>query len=214
VDQHHEISGWMLWLAPEDGGRNRPHPGGRYTATAFPDSGTIADLRSIVFSDVPPGPGPGTGQGAVNARWLSPADRPGAGTNLVITEGPRPVAIVEVQATGPAVERIWSFRVADSFTITGRGTGVLGTLSGTIGHGSQPAELHTREHAAIPVTVSLEFARTGEYDRPSLLIHDTGISEPPAGALLRPRIVSAADSAGPARLRRCLAHVAVNTCAW
>jgi hypothetical protein len=198
VEQHLEIGGWMRWLSSEEGGRKRPHPGGRYAATAFPESGTIADLRSIVFDDVPAGPG----QGAANARWLSAADEPGAGTNLVITEGSRPVAIMEVQATRPAVERPWSFRIADSFTITGRGTGVLGMLSGTIGHGSQPAELHTREHAAIPVAVSLEFARTGEHDRPALLIHDAAVSKPPAGALLRPRIVSAADSADAARLRR------------
>jgi hypothetical protein len=209
VEQHLEISGWMRWLSSEEGGRKRPHPGGRYAATAFPESGTIADLRSIVFDDVPPGPG----QGAANARWLSAADGPGPGTRLVITEGPRPVAIMEVQATRPAVERPWSFRITSSFTITGRGTGVLGVLSGTIGHGSHPAELHTREHAAISVTVSLEFTRTGEHDRPALLIHDTGVSKPPAGALIRPRIVSAADPAGPVRLRRCLAQVHANMCA-
>ena len=66
------------------------------------------------------------------------------GTNLVITEGPRPVAILEVQSTAPAIERPWWFRVTDSFTITGRGTAVLGTLSGTIAHGWQLAELHIR----------------------------------------------------------------------
>jgi hypothetical protein len=200
VEQHLEISGWLRWLTAEEGGRNRPHPGGRYAPTAFPDPGTIADLRSIVFDDVPPGPG----QGAVNARWLVATDGPDAGTNLVITEGPRPVAILEVQATGPVVERPWSFRITDSFTITGRGTGVLGVLSGEIGHGSELAELHTREHPAVPVTVSLQFALTGGYERPALLIHDTGVSPPPAGALLRPRIPSPADGSGPARLRRCL----------
>jgi hypothetical protein len=104
VEQHLEISGWLRWLTAEEGGRNHPHPGGRYAATAF---------------------------------W--------------------------------------------------------GVLSGKIGHDSGPAELHTREHAAIPVTVSLEFARAGGHDRAALLIHDTGVSTPPPGALLRPRIVSPAD---------------------
>jgi hypothetical protein len=197
MEQSLEISGWMRWLAAEEGGRKHPHPGGRYAATAFPDSGTIADPRGIVFDDVPPG----SGQGAVNARWPSTAaDEAVAGTRLIITEGPRPVAIMEVQASGPVVERPWSFRITDSFTIVDRGTGVLGVLSGKTGPGAQLAELHTREHAAIPVTVSLEFARTGEHDRPALLIHDTDMSKPPAGALLRPRI-SPADAGGPARLR-------------
>ena len=208
MERHLEISGWMRWLGTEEGGRNRPHPGGRYAATAFPESGTIADLRSIVFDDVPPGPG----EGAVKARWLTAADGPDAGTNLVITEGPRPVAVMEVQATRPATERPWSFRVTGSFTITGRGTGVLGVLSGVIGHGRQPAELHTREHPAIPVTVSLEFALRSGHDYPSLFIHDISVSKPPAGALLRPRAVSAEDPAGPVRLRRRLAQVAGNLC--
>jgi len=202
VEQHLEISGWMQWIATEAGGRKHPRPGGPYAATAFPESKTIADLCSIVFDDVPPGPG----QGAVNARWLSPAGGPDAGTNLVITEGPRPVAIMEVQATGPAVERSWSFRITSSFTITGRGTGVMGVLSGTISHGRLPAELHTREYPAIPVTVSLEFARAGEQERPALRIHDTSVSKPQVGALLRPRINPSADLAGLAKLRRCLAH--------
>jgi hypothetical protein len=192
VEQHLEISGWMRWLTAEEGGRNRPHPGGRYAATAFPDSGTIADLRSIVFDDVPPGPGAGSGQGAVNARWLAAADGPAAGTNLIITEGPRPVAILEVQSTGPATERPWSFRVTDSFTITGRGTGVLGVLSGTISHGRQLAELHAREHTAIPVTVSLESARVNGRDRPALAVHDIGKDQLPPGAILRPRTGPAA----------------------
>ena len=71
------------------------------------------------------------------------------------------MAILEVQCIAPAVERPWSFRVTDSFTITGRGVAVLGapSLPGTIRYGRQPAELHTREHAAMPVTVSVEFAR-------------------------------------------------------
>jgi hypothetical protein len=193
VEQDTEISGWMRWLAAGEGGREGPHPGGRYSATAFPESGTAAELRSIVFDDVPPGPGAGSGEGAANARWLAPADGPGtdgpdAGTNLIITEGPRPVAILEVQATGPATEHPWRFRVTDSFTITGRGTAVFGTLSGTIGHGFQPAGLHTREHAAIPVTVTLEFARKDGRDRPALLIRDVARDQVPPGALVRPRI--------------------------
>jgi hypothetical protein len=77
-----EIGGWMRWLTADEGGRAGPHPGGRYAATAFPESGTLADLRSIVFDDVPPGPGARPGQGAVNARWLVPADGPEPGTNL------------------------------------------------------------------------------------------------------------------------------------
>ena len=196
MEQYLEISGWMRWLASEEGGREHSHPGGRYAATAFPDSGALTDLHRIVFDNVPPGPG----EGAVNAHWPSAAVVPDAGTNLVIAEGPRPVAFMKVQATGPAVERPWSFRITDSFTITGRGTGVLGLLSGEIGHGPQPAELHTREDAAIPVTVSLEFARTGGHEHPALLIHNTDVSKPRAGALIRPRIVPAADGAGSVRL--------------
>ena len=160
VEQHPRFSGWMRWLTAGEGGRRNPHPGGRYAATAYPDSGTVADLRSIVFDDVPPGPGAGPGEGAVEARWLAPADSPAAGTNLIITEGPRPVAILEVQsAAAPAIKQPWSFRVTDSFTIAGRGTAAAGTLSGTISHGRQPAVLHTRQHTAIAVTVSLEYAR-------------------------------------------------------
>lgn len=200
----------MRWLTADEGGRERPHPGGRYAATAFPESGTTADLRSIVFDDVPPGPGAGPGEGAVTARWLASADGPGPGTNLIITEGPRPAAILEIQRTAPAVERPWSFRVTDSFTITGRGAVADGALSGRISDDRQPAELHTREHTAIPVTVSLEFARVEGGERPMLLVYGIDKDQLPPGAVLRPRI----DPPGPVRLRRRLAHVGANLSAF
>lgn len=183
MEQQPLFSGWMRWLTPGEGGRTNPHPGGRYAATAYPDSGTIADLRSIVFDDVPPGPG----EGAVEARWLAQADSPARGTNLIITEGPRPVAILEVQsAAAPAIAQSWTFRVTSSFTITGHGTGAVGTLSGTIGHGRQPAALHTRQHTAVPVTISLQYARAGGSDQPALLVHDIDKGQVPPGAILRP----------------------------
>ena len=187
VEQHPRFSGWMRWLTAGEGGRRNPHPGGRYAATAYPDSGTVAGLRSIVFDDVPPGPGAGPGEGAVEARWLAPADSPAAGTNLIITEGPRPVAILEVQsAAAPANAWPWSFRVISSFTITGRGTAAAGTLSGTISHGRQPAVLHTRQHTTIPVTISLQYVLAGGRDRPALLIHDIDKDQVPPGAIIRP----------------------------
>lgn len=188
MEQQPPFSGWMRWFTPGEGGRTNPHPGGRYAATAYPDSGTIEDLRSIVFDDVPPGPGAGPGEGAVKARWLARADSPAAGAHLIITEGPRPVAILEVQsAAAPAIEEPWSFRVTSSFTITGRGTGALGTLSGTISHGRQPAVLHTRQHTAIPVAITLEYARIGSSDRPALLVYDIDKDQVPPGAIIRPR---------------------------
>ena len=122
VEQQPPFNGWMRWFTPGEGGRTNPHPGGRYAATAYPDSGTIEDLRSIVFDDAPPGPGAGSGAGAVKARWLAQADSPTTGARLIITEGPRPVAVLEVQSAAPVIEEPWSFRV----TAPGLRTGPLG----------------------------------------------------------------------------------------
>jgi len=86
----------------------------------------------------------------------------------------------------PAADTPWSFRVDVSFTITGRGTGAIGILSGAIGPGPHPATLHTRQHAAIPAIVSLEYAKVGSDDRPALLVREIDKEQVPPGTLIGP----------------------------
>jgi hypothetical protein len=184
------MSGWMRWFTAAEGGRREPHPGGRYAPTAFAASGTVADLWSIAFDDVPAGPGAGLGEGAVHGRWLNAAEVPfgwGPGTRLIVTEGPRPVAEVEILATAPRAERPWSFRVAGSFGITGRGVAVVGGLTGVMGRSGLAAELQSRERFVVVPEVWLEFARVGGGEYDSLLLRGVERDQVGPGSLLRGR---------------------------
>jgi hypothetical protein len=182
-----EMSGWMRWLGAGEGGRRQPHPGGRYAATAFAEPDGLAESRSIVFDDVPAGPGTGLGEGGATG-WLSGADVSsawGPGSRLVITEGPQAVAMLLVHALVPRSERAWSFRVTESFTITGRGVGVLGELHGTITRSGEPADLQSREQFAVVPEVWVEFARVAQSERFALLLCGVEKDHVPPGSVLR-----------------------------
>lgn len=177
----------MRWFAAEEGGRREPHPGGRYAATAFAASDSADVLWSIAFDDVPAGPGVGLGEGAVHARWLNGVDVPfvwAPGTRLVVTEGPRPVAEVEIVATAPKAERPWTFRVTESFAITGRGVAVFGGFTGVIPSGL-PAELQSHKHLLVVPEVWVEFARIADGERVALLLRGVENDQVMPGALLR-----------------------------
>ena len=188
VDNGVEMSGWLRWFAADDGGRRNPHPGGRYAPTAFAASGTVDDLWSIAFDDVPGGPGVGLGEGAVHARWLNDVGVPfawGPGTRLIITEGPRPVAEVEILATAPRAERPWTFRVSESFGITGRGVGVVGDFTGAIDRSGLPAELQSRDQFLVVPEVWVEFARIAGGERIALLLRGVEKDQVAPGSVLR-----------------------------
>ncbi|WP_331724331.1 hypothetical protein OG416_36155 (plasmid) [Streptomyces longwoodensis] len=188
VDNGVEMSGWMRWLTTEHGGRRTPHPGGRYAPTAFAATGTADDLWGIVFDDVPAGPGVGLGEGAVHARWLNDAGVPfpwGLGSRLTITEGPRPVAEVEILATAPRVERPWTFRVSESFRITGRGVGVVGNFTGAIARSGLPGELQSRDQFLVVPEVWVEFARITGGERIALLLRGLDKDQVAPGSVLR-----------------------------
>ncbi len=188
MDDDVEMGGWMRWLDAEDGGRRKPHPGGRYAPTAFAASGKVDALWSIAFDDVPAGPGAGLGEGAVHARWLNGVEVPfawGPGTRLIITEGPRSVAEVEILATAPRAERPWTFRVSESFGITGRGVGVVGDFTGAIDRSGLPAELQSRDQFLVVPEVRLEFARIMGGERIALLLRGVKKDQVAPGSVLR-----------------------------
>ncbi|MFG1807495.1 hypothetical protein [Streptomyces sp. NPDC049040] len=188
MDDEVEMSGWMRWFPASEGGRGTPHPGGRHAATAAAASGPVDDPWSITFDDVPAGPGIGLGEGAVYARRLNGAAAPvgwGRGTRLVITEGPRPVADVEILATAVRVERPWTFRVTQSFWIGGRGVGVFGDLTGEIDRSGRPAELQSRGQLLAVPQAWLEFARIPGGERIALLLRGVEKDHVVPGSLLR-----------------------------
>ncbi|MFF3014828.1 hypothetical protein [Streptomyces sp. NPDC057939] len=183
-----ELSGWMRWFAAEDGGRGDPHPGGRYAPTVFAGSGTVGDPRSITFDDVPAGPGLGLGEGAVHGWWSHGAGVPfgcGPGTRLTLAEGLRPVAEVEILANAPRADRAWTFRVSESFLITGRGVGVLGDLTGAIDRSGLSAELQSRDQFLVVPEVWVEFARIAGGERVALLLRGVEKVQVAPGSLLR-----------------------------
>ena len=188
VEDDVEMSGWMRWSTAAEDGRDRPHPGGRYVATAFPATVTADVLWSIEFDDVPAGPGIGLGEGAAQARWLSAGDVSfewEAGTRLVIAEGPRAVADFEILATASRAARPWTLRVVESFNITGRGVGVFGDLTGVIAHNGLPAELQSRDRLMVVPEVWLEFARIPGGERIALMLRGVEKEQVVPGSLLR-----------------------------
>ncbi|MYS24986.1 MULTISPECIES: hypothetical protein [unclassified Streptomyces] len=190
MEREVELSGWMRWFTASEGGRAEPHPGGRYTPTAAATSGTGEAPWSISFDDVPAGPGIGLGEGAVHARWPNGGTRPsacGPGTRLIITEGLRPVADVEILGTAIRAERPWTFRVTESFGITGRGVGVFGDLTGEIDRNGGPAELQSRERLLVVPQVWLEFARVAGGERRALLLRGVAKQQIGPGSVMRGR---------------------------
>lgn len=124
----------------------------------------------------------------MHARWLNGVEVPfewGPGTRLIITEGRRPVADVEILATVVRSERPWTFRVTESFGITGRGVGVLGDLTGEIARNGRPAELQSREQFLAVPEVWLEFARMAGGERLALLLRGMEKDQVVPGSLLR-----------------------------
>jgi translation elongation factor EF-Tu-like GTPase len=79
----------------------------------------------------------------------------------------------------------WEFVVEEAFTITGRGTGVLGTLRGAIEQSGEPAELEAHGQVRRVDKVTVEFARTKVGERLTLLLHGVDGDEVPAGTVVR-----------------------------
>jgi hypothetical protein len=79
----------------------------------------------------------------------------------------------------------WEFQVEDSFTITGRGTGVVGTLVGVFEQSGEAAEVDVGGVIKRIDRVFLEFARYPDGERQALMLYGVAREEVPPGAVIR-----------------------------
>ena len=79
----------------------------------------------------------------------------------------------------------WQFTVEESFTITGRGTGVVGELLGTIERSGGPATLAVDGVQTRVDSVLVEVARVAGGERLALVLHGVTKEQVPSGAVLR-----------------------------
>jgi hypothetical protein len=84
------------------------------------------------------------------------------------------------------VSQQWSFRVVESFRLTGRGTAVVGELRGVIPRSPVPGEIHA-DGVVVPVAaISVEFARTADSEEIALVLRGIKPDQVPIGATIRP----------------------------
>ena len=72
-----------------------------------------------------------------------------------------------------------------AFAITGRGTAVVGTLSGMIPSSPVTAVVEARGKITLVPHVSVELVRLEGHDRVALLLRDTGKDAVPEGSVVR-----------------------------
>ena len=82
------------------------------------------------------------------------------------------------------IEGGWEFTVEESFNITGRGTGVVGELRGTIETSGEPAMLRVDSTETRVDKVFVEVTRVAGGERLALLLYGVTKDEVPHGALL------------------------------
>jgi hypothetical protein len=84
------------------------------------------------------------------------------------------------------VSEQWSFRVVQSFRLTGTGTAGVGELTGVIPRSPVPGEIHANG-AVVPVAaISIEFARTADGKQIALVLRGISPDQVPIGATIRP----------------------------
>jgi translation elongation factor EF-Tu-like GTPase len=78
----------------------------------------------------------------------------------------------------------WEYVVEEAFSITGRGTGVFGTLRGLLEEVEAPANLIVGDEVQRIERVTCEIARWHGADRQALLLHGVFVEQVPAGSKL------------------------------